>query len=46
MDPLYTQDDGELEYRIQELQAQRARAEELFLGYSDSLGDDDDDDEL
>lgn len=35
--------ESELEYRLQELQAQCFRAEELFLGYSDGLDDDDDD---
>lgn len=36
--------ESELEYRLQELQAQCFRAEELFLGYGDALDDEDDDD--
>jgi len=35
--------ESELEYRLQELQAQCFRAEELFRGYVDGLDDEDDD---
>ena len=35
--------ESELEYRMQELQAQCFRAEELFRGDADGLDDEDDD---
>jgi len=35
--------ESELEYRLQELQAQCFRAEELFRGYADGLDEEDDD---
>lgn len=37
---------ADVELRLQELQAQRARAEELFRGYSADLDDDNEDDEI
>jgi hypothetical protein len=36
---------GELEYLLQERQAERVRAEQLFYGYQDEDPDDDDDDD-